>query len=124
MSLTSKLEALSYICFAGFLISAIVGLSYPTFELLIITITICVIFFVVLISNIYFGLRDKSLETRKLPWWYNIGVSMMALGILLYSYPELGIMAIFTGLIIILCATYYREHRNYDKVEPESEEVE
>lgn len=99
-------------------------LSYHTFELQIITIAICVIFFVVLIFNIYIGLRDKPLETRKLPWWNNIGVSMIALGILLYAYPEPGIIAILTGLIILLCATYYKEHRNYDEVEPEFEEIE
>lgn len=112
MSLTPKLEALSYICFACFLISALMTLSCPSFELLIITIAICVIFSVVLISNIYFGLRDKSIETRKLPWWSNIGIGIMGIGPLLYTYPDLGIIAILAGLIIILCATYYREHRN------------
>ncbi len=109
MALTTKLEAFSYICFAGFIISAIIALSYPSFELLIITIAMCVTFFAVLISNIYISLKDRSLETRKLPWWNNIGVAMMALGILLYTYPVLGILTILTGLIILLLATYYKE---------------
>jgi hypothetical protein len=119
MSLTPKLEALSYTCFAGFLISVIMTLSYHMFVWYIIAIALFVIFFVVLISNIYFGPKDESLDIRKLPWWSNIGITMMALGTLLYAYPEPGIIAILTGLIILLCATYYKEHRNYDEVEPE-----
>jgi hypothetical protein len=124
MTLAPKLEALSYICFAGFLISAIMSLSYHTFEWYIIAITLFVIFFVVLIFNIYNGIKDKSLETRKLPWWNNIGVALMALGIILYTYPELGSIAILAGLIILLYATYYKEHRNCDEVEPDSDIIE
>ncbi len=112
MALTTKLEALSFICFAGFMIIAIIAISYPTFEFLIITIAICVIFFVVLISNLYIGLKDKLLESRKLPWWNNIGVSLMALGILLYTNLTLAISAILTGLIILLFATFYKERTN------------
>jgi len=117
VSLKSILDALIYISWAGMTIGFIMTVNYSMFAWYIITMTISVIFFILLISRIYLDFKDNSLEIRKLPWWVNTGYFMMFLGILLYLYPELGIVATLTGLIIILCAIYYKEHRNYEKMD-------
>ncbi|MFW9767581.1 MAG: hypothetical protein ACFFF9_06875 [Candidatus Thorarchaeota archaeon] len=116
MSIQSKLEALSYICFAGMIIGFIMTVGYSLFIWYLFTMAMLAVFSIVLIVTIYFGLRDHSLETRKMPWWSNIGVFIMGLGIFLYTFPEIGIISTLTGVIVVLYGIFYKENRNYEKI--------